>query len=278
MQETIAILYICTWNYSRFWNEFYLTSEKYFLPRYKKHYFVWTDDENIPSTKNITVINQKKLWRPYDTLYRFKFFLSIKNKLKEFDYTVFFNANTKFKKIITPWEFIPKDNENLIWLLHFTYINKENKKIPYERNIISKSYIPYWEWKYYYLWSLNWWRTKNYLDMCEWCHNAIIQDESNNIIPVWHDESMLNKYYLGRKDIKILDPSYWFVESLLTLKRSPKIICLEKTYYVWHKETMRSNWKLKIDILNFIKVKSIFYTRWFIRSILDLFNFKWKNY
>jgi len=44
--------------------------------------------------------------------------------------------------------------------------------------------------------------------MCEWCHNAIIQDESNNIIPVWHDESMLNKYYLGRKDIKILDPSY----------------------------------------------------------------------
>ena len=44
--------------------------------------------------------------------------------------------------------------------------------------------------------------------MCEWCNNAIIEDEKNDIIPLWHDESMLNKFFLNRNDIKVLDPTY----------------------------------------------------------------------
>ena len=66
----------------------------------------------------------------------------MKDTLKKFDYIVFFNANTKFIRHITSEEFLPHDEEKFIGLLHFTYINKSNTIFPYERNSLSKAYIP----------------------------------------------------------------------------------------------------------------------------------------
>ena len=89
--KNIAILYICTGKYDIFWEDFYKTSEKYFLNNSEKHYFVFTDAQSIydENCDRVHKIYQKTLGWPYNTLMRFNMFKGIEEKLKEFDYIFF---------------------------------------------------------------------------------------------------------------------------------------------------------------------------------------------
>ena len=69
--KKIAMIYICTWNYDVFWNDFYSSSEMNFLPDCEKHYFVFTDSKKIISNEKITIIHQEKEEWPHPTLKRF---------------------------------------------------------------------------------------------------------------------------------------------------------------------------------------------------------------
>jgi len=208
----IGILYICTWKYDVFWKDFYISCEKYFLKDYEKHYFVFTDSEKIydeENNKNIHKFYQKNLWWPDNTLLRFHIFLSQEKKLKKMDYLFFFNANLEIKKEI--WEeFLPK-KEWLLVVKHPWYYNRPINKYTYERNKKSTAYISNTKWKVYVQWALNWWKTKDFLNMCKNLSQNIDTDKSNWIIAKWHDESHLNKYILNHK-YKLLDPSYLYPE------------------------------------------------------------------
>ena len=81
----IAILYICTGKYSVFWKEFYRSMEKYFLRNSEVEYFVFTDaDKLYDEEKNARIhrIRQENLGWPGNTLFRFRMFVSIKEKLE----------------------------------------------------------------------------------------------------------------------------------------------------------------------------------------------------
>ena len=45
--KNIAVLYIMTNRYTVFWEDFYKSAEKNFLPHHNKHYFIFTDDEKM---------------------------------------------------------------------------------------------------------------------------------------------------------------------------------------------------------------------------------------
>ena len=105
----IAILYICTGKYDVFWKGFLRSYEKNFLPNSIKEYFVFTDAPSLygeDKCKRIHKIFQKKLGWPYDTLMRFQMFDSIADRLQEFDYVFFMNANCKCVSVITEEEFL----------------------------------------------------------------------------------------------------------------------------------------------------------------------------
>ncbi|MBN2633806.1 MAG: hypothetical protein JXR66_09640, partial [Bacteroidales bacterium] len=91
--KKIAIVYICTGNYSIFWETFYRTSMEFLLTVHQKHYFVFTDNDTITTSGNITVIFKKPEGFPVDSLLRFRMFKSISDRLKDYDYVYFFNSN-----------------------------------------------------------------------------------------------------------------------------------------------------------------------------------------
>src|SRR6478672_8403971 len=97
----VGILYICTGKYDVFWNGFYESAEKFLMPDTEKHYFVFTDSEQIQSSERIHKIYQERLGWPKDTLMRFHLFLNIEDQLNEMDYLFFFNANYTFTKTIS---------------------------------------------------------------------------------------------------------------------------------------------------------------------------------
>ena len=65
----------------------------------------------------------------------------------------------------------------------------------------------------------------------------IEKDLQNNIIPTWHDETALNRYFLEHEPEIVLTPSYHYPENHSSYiakwrphKFSPKIILLDKDH------------------------------------------------
>ena len=228
----IAILYICTGKYDVFWKDFYESSEKFFLPNEEKHYFVFTDASHVHAEDNNRVhkVFQEAMEWPYPTLLRFDIFLKVREKLQTFDYAYFFNANMLFVAPVGE-EILPM-KEGLMVVQHPGYYNKPRKKYPYEKDPNSGAFIPETEGKYYAMGGLNGGRADKYLEMIETLQRNIATDLSRDVIAVWHDESHLNRYIIGR-DVLVLPPSYGFVEEW-ELPFEPKIIIRNKTKWGGH--------------------------------------------
>lgn len=212
--NTIAILYICTGNYIIFWKDFYLSVEKYLLPNYEKHYFVFTDSnpsmDNYLIQDRVHIFEQNKLGWPYDTLMRFNMFSNIKNFLIKFDYIYFFNSNMLLLEPVGE-EFLPIDGSGLVATLHPYFYSESKYFYPYDRNKKSLAYIPFGKGKYYFMGGLNGGRSNEYLYLIDSLKSNIQLDLDLGVIAKWHDESHLNRYLVD-KDVKILGPEYGYPE------------------------------------------------------------------
>jgi len=226
----INILTICTGKYISFFEGFYNSCEKYFLPNYQKNYFVFTDGDLI-ERGNINKIHQNKLGWPYDTMMRFKMFNQIKDQLKG-DYTYFFNINMLFVDFIND-EVIPtKDNDYLMGVNHPGFYDKPIIDFPYERNPNSNFNILFGQGSKYYQGCFNGGQTDSFMEMSAILENKIDDDLNKGIIPVWHDESALNWYY-SEKNPLIVSPSYAYPESWV-IEMTKKIVQLDKSKYGGH--------------------------------------------
>lgn len=222
----VAILYICTGKYNQFFKDFYESSEKYFLKGIANiEYFVFTDDLNLSKFNNVHLFKKECRGFPMDSLFRFDMFLSIKDKLKKFDYLFFFNANMLFVSSVGI-EILPKNN-GLVAVLHPGYYKKFSFFFPYDRNKKSTAYIPPFKQKYrYYMGSLNGGTFDSYMNLVQECSKNIHYDYDRNYIALFHDESHLNKY-LSEHDCMGLSPAYAYPEGA-HFPFSPKIILRDK--------------------------------------------------
>lgn len=254
----IAILYICVGKYKVFWEEFYKSFEEKFIPECEKEYFVFTDAGELydSNKEKVHIIEQENLGWPGNTLYRFKMFLTQKEKLIDFDYMFFMNANVECVEKVGK-EFLPID-ENLLFVQHPGFYDAPNYRFPYDRNKKSLAYIPYGKGRVYVCGGINGGKSKAFLEMCEVLDERIEMDYEKGIIALWHDESQVNKYILDTHDYKILSPSYCFPENA-QIPFKPILLVRDKSRYID---------VVKIKNVNNIKVfvdsikKGIIY-RWF---------------
>ena len=225
----VGILYICTGRYHIFWDSFYKSCERYFLPGCERKYIVFTDNNRITTVDNIVVFNEEPKGFPLDSLLRFDMFLKAKDEFADCDYLFFFNSNIEFKKPVLSEEILPNDSENgLVGVLHLGYYKKPCKIVPYEKRRKSTAYIPYkmGEEKLYFMGGLNGGTREAYLKLVEECYKAIHIDMDNGIMALYHDESHINRYLHGKR-IKVLSPKYGTPEGWTEYK-DPSIVILNK--------------------------------------------------
>ncbi len=229
MKSRVAILYICTGQYSIFWNSFYTSAIENLFPSFEKHFFVFTDDQSIVSNNQITNINKQSKGFPADSLFRYHYFLEIKDLLKEYDFIYFFNANTKFARPIGD-EFLPStgDHNGLVVASHAGYVNKNLFFYPYERSKDSKAYVPYRKKASYgYYWGgINGGVASAYLNLCETLVNWIDDDKARGKIVAFHDESYFNRY-IHLANPQVMSSSFGWPEDWIGIE-DPKIIILDK--------------------------------------------------
>ena len=229
----VAILYICTGKYSIFWKEFYESFEKNFLRSCKKTYFVFCDHSHLPymENDNVCYIEQKDLGWPNNTLHRFSLFIREEDRWKDYDYVLFVNANFLCVDNVLEEEFLPlEDNLNLFVAEHAGHHGKAPIDLPYERNENSLAYVKEHEGEYYVMGGLNGGRTREYMSMVHELKNRVDKDAEEGIIAKCHDESHLNRYIIGRSDVKILPPCYGYPEGW-NLPYNPKMFIRDKSKY-----------------------------------------------
>lgn len=225
----VAVLYICTGKYSVFWEEFYRSMEKNFLKDSEIEYFVFTDADRLydeERNNRIHRIRQDNLGWPGNTLFRFRMFVSLEEKLKEFDYLFFLNANTVCRQEITEKEFLPIEQDLLV-VQHPGYYNSSAWKMPYERRKKSSAYIPYGKGGDYVYGAVNGGKTAAYLKMAKKLDKDIRQDYEKGIIAKWHDESHLNYYVWMYGNYRLLTPAYAYPENY-SLPFEMKIMTVDK--------------------------------------------------
>lgn len=194
----IAMMYICTGKYELFWDEYYRTSEKYFYPDCKKHYFVFTESKRVMSQKlnNVTFVYQARVGWPYDTLLRFHWFSMVQDQISQFDYCYYCNANTVFLKKVTP-DVIPFPTEEkplLLWCHTQHYDHYSSNDITTEKNPASTAYVGENVPCRAHGGSFFGGTGKGFLKLTLDLRNNVQVDLNNGIIAVWHDQSHLIKY------------------------------------------------------------------------------------
>ena len=192
--QKVAILYMATGKYIKFWDGFYQTMEKYFLPRHEKTYFLFTDHDDLSVPKNVVKVHQDQLPWPYITFKRFHFFDGVKEQLKEFDYIYFLNGTMMPVAEINEEIFPTKEQGVAVTIRAGDFRRKYLQWFRYSRNKKSKSYIALDEGKYYFMGGFNGGTSEGFIKLIETLKNWTDIDIQNNVIPSWHDESMLNRY------------------------------------------------------------------------------------
>lgn len=207
----IGIFYICTGNYSLFWNDFYNTFKKNFCRNSELYFFVFSDKEmDFSNQENVHFRKiQNQPW-PLITLLRFHTFLSAEEDVKDMNYLFFFNSNMVCDSVISEDEILPSEDEKYVFVQHPGYCYTRKQFIPYDRNPKCTAYIPYNKGGTYVIGAVEGGEKDAFLDMCKKLKNNIEFDLKQNIIARWHDESQINHFIYKIENYKLLNPGYCY--------------------------------------------------------------------
>lgn len=227
--KKMAIIYLCTGEYITFWDKFYETANKFFVPDYTKRFFVFSDGIEQIKGDNVERFYQPKIGWPMDVLMKWDCICRIQDILQEYDYIALCNANMEFKDSL----FFENENTDF-WLTSFL---DDYGKFNFERNSNSKAFIP--EEKIirkYIQTGFVVGKTEAFLKASRILRDWTSLDIENECIPVWHDESLFNAYiymneiesigFFPQKDIY---PEEWVKEG-----ENPKAIFRDKNKYGGH--------------------------------------------
>lgn len=210
----IAILIVATNKYLQFVAPLIESAQEHLLaknPTFTKKYFVFTNDISptdydkiLPLLPHIEFCYIDHYPFPYPTLFRFQFFQKYSNLLFDYDQIIYVDADALFVAPVNEEVLGPR-----IAVQHCGFVDERGS---YERNNKSVFYVKENEGQHYYgggFWSFS---RNEFVSLMRYCNKNLEIDMSNRIIPVWHDETMINRYLIDNKPTRILSPSYHYPE------------------------------------------------------------------
>lgn len=224
----ICIVTIATGRYIQFVENLLDKVDEFFLNGHDINCLLFTDNELEEVSDNIKVSKiDHKPW-PEPALKKYNYIYSEKEYLQQFDYFYLFDADVDI--IAQVGEEVLRD---LVGVLHPWKILEDKSVYPYEQRKQSTAYVSDEQRNKYYAAAFVGGKTENFLRMSEVISQRVSEDEKNNIIAVWHDESHLNKYFVENPPVD-LSPSYMFPEELIGVQGypfEPKIVAINKNAF-----------------------------------------------
>jgi hypothetical protein len=236
--RNVGVLLVATGKYySYFFENLYKSSEKFFLPDTQKTYYVFTDAVNeltsVPD--NVVIVYQE--WEPFPgpTLHRYHYFDIISEVLKKHDYLFYTDVDMLFVDTVTAKDLNP-NNKAFVAVVHPGFYMTQNRRGTPETNPKSKAFIDASVDFEYVAGGFQGGKAKYFLMAIRTMKLSIDADLKIGIIPVWHDESIYNKFVvLNKNNVHFCQPDMCFPQNVginrnLASIRSPKLIALDKNH------------------------------------------------
>ena len=210
----INILIVATGKYIDFLPQLLESADKYFLRCHDVKYCIFTNASE-KTIRGLALAHIGRHWRclkvehkpwPHATLKRFHFFQQYKDELPKADYFFYIDADTRIMQPIGE-EVLGKRTA----VQHCGYVDSID--MPFENNIKSMAFVPYNKRFAYYGGGFWGFEANEFWNLVNYAVQAIDFDEENGIVPIWHDESVLNKYLAANPPTVVLDPSYHYPEN-----------------------------------------------------------------
>lgn len=231
-KPAVGLICIATNKYFKYIQPFINSADVHFLDnQYDVTYYVFTDkDIKINSKRRVVMIPIEHKPFPFASMDRFKHFHNHADKFNNEDYLFYCDVDSLFVSNVSREIF-----GDLVGVKHCGYFNSPG---PYETNPNSCLYEPPTKYKHYFGGGFSGGTTEKYLELSKWCSDMIDKDVANGIIPIWHDETAINRYFLDHEPSVILNPSYHYPESNIEYYKkkwaphnfSPKILLLDKNH------------------------------------------------
>ena len=222
--SNIAIIFLGTNNYIKFFLRYYMTIKKKFLTKTIKKFFVLTDQIHKPylKKKDIVIVPVKHEVWPFSTLFKFKYMYKISKKLKSYSHIIFIDADMYVNCFISEKEFF-FHNKPLFGVRHPNFLKKIGI---FEYNLNSLASVSPNDNLSIYIQGCFWGgKTSSVLKLIKTLNKRIDEDLKKKIIAIFHDESHLNKYFIeNRKLFHIYNPSYAYPNSRYITKPFKKKI------------------------------------------------------
>lgn len=199
---SVGLLYLCTGKYEMFFDQFFNSFNKHFLPGAKKKYFVFTDSKRLPQKYahivNIYFFEIEHLGWPLGTLLRNECFNKHFDSFQGVDYLFFCNANLVCNKNIFLDDLGLVSGVDLCGVQHPGYFQKSRKEFPLEQKIKCNAYFSLEEISKsnnYFQGCFYGGKKEPFYELVKTIYEWTCEDLGHDIMPVWLDESYLNRYF-----------------------------------------------------------------------------------
>jgi len=189
---TVAVVTVAIGKYFQFIPDLVQSSEKYFLKRCERHYFVFTDDDThgIGLKRNVHLIPQERLGFPLDSIMRFEMYLTLRTKLSEYDYIYAIDSDCLFVS-----EIGEEVLGEMVATLSAWYFGRPAAVWPFDDNTLSAFYVPSNKRRKYYAGGFYGGRSTRILDFWENIVPLVRESIEHSYLPPWHDESVINFWF-----------------------------------------------------------------------------------
>lgn len=235
-KTNIGLLLIATGRYDKFIPGLISSADNYFMKDSdcQVTYYLFTDKEHrIKTNRNLVQLSIEHKKFPFASMDRFKNFIKHAEKFSNQDYLYYVDIDCLFVDHVSK-EILG----DLVGVRHCGFFSRPG---PYENNPESVFYLKESypkKYKYYFGGGFSGGRRENYLTLAKDCSDKIENDVTRGIMPLWHDETAINRYFLDHEPDVILDPGYHYPQNNETYYKegwaphsfNPKILLLDKNH------------------------------------------------
>lgn len=208
----IALFITATGKYTEFLPKLIHSADQYFLPQQEVVYVICLDDIKtlLPeSNREIQYIEVAHEPFPHASINRsrhYSKYLSENNYIEKFTHCYAIDADAYFASEIT------KEicDHEIVCVAHGAYVGRV-MEAPFEKNEQSQCYIkkPY----DYVAGGFYGGKASLFISMCQLMYLYVQNDILKGIMPIWHDESAINKFVsVNRHMVYVLPPTYHYCE------------------------------------------------------------------
>jgi hypothetical protein len=222
--KKVAICLVATGRYAQFIDPLVHSVRQRFLKPHSLHFFLFTDQKaEFETYPHFSVYEIERRGFPYDSLYRYRFMLLAENELSDYDFMFYMDADYYVTNAVR--DLLLTDKPILATRhLHMLHVPSGStpglKGTPDISGKSTASFSPTETMTAYVCGGFQGGRVAAFLQACRTMNDMIQTDEAHGIMPLWHDESIFNRYIQDHTDdVEYLTTSHVFQEECLDMTK-----------------------------------------------------------